>query len=204
LFRSWSRLLLGLNARIPVFFISALFGIKVAGLFGLAHAMIDLPMNLIGTSVAQVYYGEIARYGKSNPDKIRRLSLSIMRKMFILGIIPTGVVAISGSYLFSFAFGPEWHDAGTYAQLLSAIILARFVSSPVTHCFDVLEMQGVYLILNLVRVLFMIAVFVASKSFGLSVFVTIGSYSLGLTVYSAFSVVAVLWALQRNLKCEQG
>jgi O-antigen/teichoic acid export membrane protein len=67
---------------------ASFFGIKAAGLFGLAHSMINMPMNLIGTSVAQVYYAEIAQYGKARPDKILQLSWSIVKKMFLIGLLP--------------------------------------------------------------------------------------------------------------------
>lgn len=201
LFRSWSRLLLALNGCLPVFFIAALFGVEVVGLFGLAHSMVNLPMNLIGSSVAQVYYAEIAGYGKSRPDKIRRLSISIMRRMLYVGIIPMGTIMIAGPWLFSFVFGAEWHDAGVYARLLSMIILVKFMSSPVASCLDVFEMQRTQLILNMVRMLLMVAVFMASKALGFSPLVTVAVYSFGLTFYSAVSIVFILFILKREARC---
>jgi O-antigen/teichoic acid export membrane protein len=34
--------------------------------------------------------------------------------------------------LFSLAFGPEWREAGLYVQILSPVIFARFVVSPLS------------------------------------------------------------------------
>lgn len=201
LFRSWSRLLLGLNASLPVFFIAALFRAEVVGLYGLAYNIVNLPMNLVGASVAQVYYAEIARYGKSRPDKIRRLSISIIRKMLVIGIIPMGTIMIAGPWLFSFVFGAEWHDAGVYARLLSMIILVKFMAAPVASCLNVLEMQGTQLILNMFRALLIVSVFMASKVIGLSPLVTVGVYSIGLALYSAVSIVFILFILKRKARC---
>ena len=55
------------------------YGVEVVGVFGLAQNMINMPMDLIGQSVAQVYYAEISKYGKNNPEKIYNLSVSIIK-----------------------------------------------------------------------------------------------------------------------------
>jgi O-antigen/teichoic acid export membrane protein len=78
LIQSWSQLLLVLGAQLPVLLIGAFYGAKVVGVFGLAIGMIALPMNLLGQAVSQVYYAEISRYGKKEPEKIYNLSVSII------------------------------------------------------------------------------------------------------------------------------
>ncbi|MGQ9689310.1 MAG: lipopolysaccharide biosynthesis protein, partial [Desulfobaccales bacterium] len=183
LLQSWSRLLLGLGVQLPALFMAALYGDKVAGLFGLAHNMINLPMNLLGASVSQVYYAEIARYGKSRPDKIRKLSISIMKKMFLVGIIPMGAIMIAGPWMFSLIFGPAWYDAGVYARLLAIIILTRSVASPVANCFDVLEMQGTQLFLNIVRVVLIVIIFLICKYAAFYSYTAVKTYSITIALY---------------------
>lgn len=197
LYQSWSRLLLALGAQLPVILMASFFGVKAAGLFGLAHSMINMPMNLIGASVARVYYAEIAQYGKERPDKILRLSWSIIKKLFLIGIIPMGIIIIAAPWLFSLVFGDAWHDAGIYARLLAIIILTRFVSSPIAHCFDVLEMQGTQLFLNIVRVLLIIIIFAACKSLEVSPFGTINTYSISISLYYAFMMAVIFISIKK-------
>jgi len=195
LLQSWSRLLLSLGVQLPAIFMAAFYGAEVVGLFGLAHAMVNMPMNLLGTSVAQVYYAEIAKYGKSNPDKILKLSISIIKKMFFVGIIPMGMIMVAGPWMFGFVFGAEWHDAGAYARLLAIIILTRFVASPVAHCFDVLEMQGTQLLLNIVRVVLIVIIFMICKSIGVSSYTAVNIYSVLLALYYIFMIIIIFVAI---------
>jgi O-antigen/teichoic acid export membrane protein len=204
-YQSWSRLLLALGAQLPALLMTYFFGIKEAGLFGLAHSMFNIPMDLIGTSIAKVYYAEIANYGKSRPDKILEISKSIIKKMFFVGIIPMATIVIVGPWLFSIVFGNEWWDAGLYARLLAIIILTRFLASPIAQCFNVMEMQGTQLLLNVVRVIMILIIFWACSYFSFSSFTTINIYSVLMSVYYFFVMVVILLSIKKlNIKMKEG
>ncbi|MBX3175997.1 MAG: oligosaccharide flippase family protein [Candidatus Hydrogenedentes bacterium] len=195
-YRSWSRLLLGLNVRLPVFLMAALFDPVSVGYFGLASTMVDLPMSLIGNSVSKVFYAEIARFGKERPDKILRLSMSIMKKMSALGILAASALVIAGPWMFSLVFGPEWNEAGIFARWLAIAIMLRFVSSPVMHCLDVLEMQGLQLLINIVRVVIVSCAFGLAWMWGLAPVETAGLYASGLALFYALVIGAIVWLLR--------
>ncbi|MDZ7775663.1 MAG: oligosaccharide flippase family protein [Bacteroidales bacterium] len=200
LFQSWSQLLLALGAQLPVLLIGAYYGAGAAGIFGLAHNMINMPMTLIGQSVAQVYFGEISKYGKHNPKKIYKLSLSVMKKMFWVGLLPIGLLIALAPWLFEFVFGSEWVDAGFYARFLSILILTRFLSSPIANILNVFERQGLQLILNIVRVVLVLLVFTISNIIELTALNTIGVYSVLMTVYYAILAIIVLRVVKINIK----
>lgn len=203
LLQSWSRLLLSLGAQLPAIFMATFYGAEVVGLFGLANGMVNMPMNLLGTSVAQVYYAEIAKYGKSRPDKILKLSISIIKKMFFVGIIPMGAIMVAGPWMFGFVFGAEWHDAGVYARFLSFLILGRFVSAPIMHCLDVLEMQSLQLFLNIFRILLIISIFMICNTFELSAILTIFYYSAVSFLFNLI-VLATVFLVQHKNTCPKG
>lgn len=198
LFQSWSRLLLSLGAQLPAIFMAAFYGVEVAGLFGLANGMVKMPMNLLGTSVAQVYYAEIAKYGKSRPDKILKLSLSIVKKMFLVGFIPMGAIVIAGPLIFSLVFGAQWYDSGVYARWLSIPILMKFISSPIAHCFDVLEMQGLQIIINVIRVLLILIIFITCRFINLSPLDTVTMYSILYAIFPIFLIAIIFFILKRG------
>jgi O-antigen/teichoic acid export membrane protein len=87
LVQSWSQLLLASGAQLPILFLGIFYNAEVVGVFGLAKSMIHLPMDLIGKAVSQVYYAEISRFGRNNPDKIYNLSVSLIKKLFFIGLI---------------------------------------------------------------------------------------------------------------------
>lgn len=199
LVQSWSQLLLALGSQLPVLLIGAFYGIEVVGVFGLAQNMINMPMDLIGQSVAQVYYAEISKYGRNNPDKIYKLSLSIIKKLFFVGLIPVGVLIILGPWLFELVFGAEWVEAGVYARFLSFLILTRFISSPIANIFNVYERQSLQLVLNITRVVIVFIAFCGSYLLRYSPLNSIVIYSLLMTIYYAFLTFIVLRVVKRKI-----
>lgn len=198
LLQSWSRLLLSLGVQLPVIFMAAFYGAEVVGLFGLANGIVNMPMNLLGRSVAQVYYAEIAKYGKSRPDKILKLSLSIVKKMFLVGFIPICAIVIAGPLIFSLVFGSQWYDSGVYARWLSIPILMKFISSPIAHCFDVLEMQGIQIIINVIRVLLILIIFITCRFINLSPLDTVAVYSILYAIFPIFLIAIIFFILKRG------
>ncbi len=185
LIQTWSQFLLALGAQLPVLLMGSFYGATAAGIYGLAHNIINMPMNLIGQTVSQVYFGEISRIGNQNPKKIYQLSLSIIKKLFWVGLVPVGLLVAFGPWLFSVVFGTEWHEAGIYARFLTLLILTRFISSPIASILIVFEKEGLQLILNVVRVILVIFIFWGSSLINLSALNTIGIYSLVMTIYYA-------------------
>jgi O-antigen/teichoic acid export membrane protein len=200
LVQSWSQLLLALGAQLPVLLIGAFYGVEVVGVFGLAQNMINMPMDLIGQSVAQVYYAEISKYGKNNPEKIYNLSVSIIKKLFWIGLIPVGIIALFGPWLFSLVFGSEWHDAGLYARYFSFVILTRFISSPITNVFNVLEEQGLQLFLNIVRVITVILIFTVSHWLNFTANNAVLLYSIVFPLYSFLGLFIAIRVIKKRKK----
>lgn len=200
LVQSWSQLLLALGAQLPVLLLGSFYGAKVAGIFGLANGMINLPMDLIGQSVAQVYYAEISKYGKNNPQKIYALSVSVIKKLFWIGLIPVGIIVAFGPWIFKLVFGTEWLDAGVYARFSSIVILTRFVSSPITNIFNVLERQGLQLFLNIVRVTTVVLIFITSHYLNFSADNAVLLYGMVFPLYSFLSLFIALRAIKIKIQ----
>lgn len=198
LIQSWSQLLLALGAQLPVLLVGYYFGLKAAGVFGLAQSMISLPMNLIGQSVSQVYYAEIAKFGKNQPEKIYHLSISVIKKMFFLGLIPALFLLFLGPLVFELVFGDEWKEAGVYSQMLTGLILFRFVSSPIASVLNVFEKQWLQFNLNAIRVVLVILVFYCSSFMGLLVKETVLFFGVAVSVYYILLIAIILMLTKRQ------
>jgi len=196
LIQSWSQLLLALGAQLPVLLLGSFYGAKAAGIFGLANSVIHLPMDLIGQSVSQVYYAEISKYGKNNLQKIYALSISIIKKMFWIGLIPLGIIAAFGPWIFKLVFGTEWLDAGVYARILSILILFRFISSPVMNSLNVMEKQGIQLWLNLLRVILVFIIFYLANKIGFSAVNAVVVYSVSIAFFYLYVIIKTLKLLK--------
>ncbi|MCO5272945.1 MAG: oligosaccharide flippase family protein [Cyclobacteriaceae bacterium] len=119
---------------LPIFLMSKLADKNQVGYYGLVERSIGAPISLISYSVSQVLLEEIAsRYRMGLPIRSKILRLS--RNLFLVGIIPFGVLCIFASEIFKFVFGSEWVQAGSYASVLSIAFFARFIVSPLSSVF---------------------------------------------------------------------
>lgn len=177
--------------QLPVLIITSMYGRNVIGLFGLANTIVNLPMTLIGNSIGDVFYGEAANIGRSNPKRLKELSNKLQKKLILLGIIPILILLMFGPFLFSLIFGEEWYQAGIYARILSVLVFSRLVFTPISRVFSVFERQREALTLDTLRVILVLTTFGISYFLSLNSYYAIGIYSIAMS-FIYFSTY--LWA----------
>lgn len=196
-YRLPSQLLLNFGQQAPLLFVSAIYGTAMAGQLGLALMALAIPLALIGQTTGQAYYAEIARIGPGNPQRIREISRGVMLRLLCLGAVPTVVLLASGPWLFPLVFGAKWHDAGVFASILAVYLLAQFVANPLGHALNVFDKQHIYLRLNVVRTLMVVAVFALAQALELSAYQAIGAYSVGLSVQYVATTFIIFSVMRR-------
>lgn len=182
-FRLPSQFLLAFSASAPLLFSAMLFGKETTGQLGLALTTIALPIALFGNTTGQAYYAEIAKIGPKNPDKIRQITKSVTRKLFLAAIPPFLLLLLAGPWLFTIVFGKAWGEAGLFARILSVYLLSQFVSSPLVNVLNVFNRQRLFLTFNIVRSILVLCVFGAAWLLSLNASITIFLYSIFLTIY---------------------
>ncbi|MBB6453293.1 O-antigen/teichoic acid export membrane protein [Salirhabdus euzebyi] len=157
LFSTWSALLNGASLQITPLIIAMNYGTAVAGLWALGQRVVGGPMGLIGTAVAQVFLGEGSKFAREHPKRYQSLFYRTAKNLFLVGLIPTIVIIISGPWLFQLVFGDQWMEAGKYVQLLALMYLAQLTMSPLSSTLDVLQKQDWELVWDIVRVIFVVS-----------------------------------------------
>lgn len=184
LFTTARRYLGDLTISLPIVFLTGFYGGEVAGFFGLANVIIQMPLNLLGHSISNVYYAECAKLSRENPERIQYLSDKLIKVLFFAGIFPFIVLVIWAPNLFEIVYGQNWIEAGYYARILTIASFARFVFKPVSNIFDVFERQKFAFILNIVRVILVALAFGVSILFNLNSYFAVLMYSISMgTVY---------------------
>lgn len=184
------------GSQAPIIILSALFGTTAAGLYGLANTIINLPINLLATSVSQVFYAEAASIGKSNPEKMKRLLLKLSIRLVIIALVPLLIFVLLGPFLFSLVFGPDWYEAGVYARILAFVAFTHFVILPSGRVLEVMEKQNIGLIVNIIRLIFIIFSFIIASLMDLTALQTVTLYA----VVSSTSYLILFIVVQRVLK----
>lgn len=136
----------------PVLMLASFFGPAVAGFYALARMALSIPSNLIGKSVADVFYPkfvEVLNSGKSGKKLVSKACLALLG----LGGIPYLLIALLGPFAFSLIFGTEWSDAGEFARWMSIWLLSFLVSRPVIAAIPALSLQREFLIFEILALL---------------------------------------------------
>lgn len=198
IFQSTTTALLHFRNQFPVLFLAPLYGVQVVGLYGLANTIVKIPMTLVGQSVMDVFFAEVAGLGRGKPKEIKSLSHDLLKKLLMVGTIPIIIMAITGPYLFMFVFGEEWYEAGIYVRILALYIFTNFMFSPISKIFEVFRKQYIKFAIDFCSVIIMGIVFYSAFLYNLEARTTIMLYSIAMAlVYTSTYFIA-----QRVLKAE--
>jgi O-antigen/teichoic acid export membrane protein len=133
----------------PLPIISGLYGLEAAGLYSLAQRVMTVPLSLIGSSVADVFYSQIADLQRSDREKIMPAFWVMTRSLILIGIVPTVILSLLGESIFKLVFGIHWSQSGAMIALMSPWMLAQFVVSPISRIVLISNKQGVKLFYDL-------------------------------------------------------
>lgn len=167
-YRLPSQFLMIFSMQAPLLFSAALFGAATTGQLGLAIVTLSLPIQLFGQTMGQAYFGEISKIGKYDVERVRQLTIDVVKRMLLLGVVPCLVLLIGGPWLFSTFFGAEWEQSGVFARILSIYILAQFISAPLVNVFTLYEKQRYFFSINLARFCLVLFSFALSHILSLS------------------------------------
>lgn len=152
LFSSWSFLASALSRELPTILLALLFSPLAAGLYGLGVRVMNMPMMLIGDSVAKAFLQKAADE-RDDIDLLERKVRKLMIYAFIL-ILPFAIdIVIFGEEVFSWLFGARWREAGSIVQVLMTVFVCLFLYRILSVLFDVYEKQQQRLFIDVIMLL---------------------------------------------------
>lgn len=196
LFRAPEMIVNSVSESLPVLVLAAAFGPAEAGFYALARAMLYMPLNLIGQSVAQVFY---PRFNAQAQDGLPLLPLFLkaVGALAAMGLPIFGAIALIGPWLFAFAFGAEWERGGQYASLLTLWLFVMFVNRPCIGATSVLGMQRMFFLQGLLALsLRFLGLWVGWQVFGDDLW-AIGLFSVAGAVAGALLIVLVAFRARK-------
>lgn len=139
------------NAQVPLFVVATMFGAAPMASVFLAQKVIATPLSLLGTSISQVFIGEIAKSADTDGRASMALLKKLMLKMSLLGLAMLAAASLFAPPVFAVAFGETWREAGTILQILAPVFVLEFILGPITATVQVLECQEVVLYREIIR-----------------------------------------------------
>jgi O-antigen/teichoic acid export membrane protein len=133
-------------SQLPAVLFAMLFSAAAAGSYGLAYRVLSVPMQLLGQAIGNVFLSSGAEARRDG--NLRPMVLRIHRQLAHLGMPPILVLLIAGPAMFTQVFGPNWQQAGVFAQWLAPWLYLVFITTPLSALFEVLERQGIAMVIQ--------------------------------------------------------
>ena len=146
IYSSWAGLLNAGGAQVPPIFFAAFFGPAAAGAYMLAQRVINLPMTVVATAVANAFLPNAVEAHRAN--HLGRDTQKLFRTLAILVLPPAAVLFVIAPDLFALVFGSEWREAGEMVRWLAPMLAIQFQISPLSRIFIALERQRLGLTLQ--------------------------------------------------------
>ncbi len=186
-FTIWSGFLNSGGTQLPVILIAAWFSSAPAGLYALAHRVLNLPSALVGTAIQNVFFSGAAEAHRK--DQLQARVRKLLKLLVHTAAPPILILAVAGKEIFTLFFGAEWAEAGVLAQWMSPWILMQFCTGPLTVINSALEKQNIGLLMQAQLFLVRMASLLAGSLSG-DLVRTIQMFSLGSAVgYFIFLIV---------------
>ena len=128
------------------------YPIESVGYLGLTLRVLGLPSALIGQAVGKVFYPTYSQL--KSPEEARHFVQRCLRQLIMVSAVVFTFVGLTAPKLFSVVCGPEWAQAGRFAQLLCPWFFANLVTSPLLAIAMVKDKQKQLLQFNIVGALF--------------------------------------------------
>lgn len=125
---------------IPDLLIGRLFGAEVLGQYSLGMRMVAMPLAFLATTVQDVFRRDSSREFAATGGCERSFAriLIVTSGVAVLLLAP-GIFLLR--WVFPLVFGVEWSSAAFYIQAMAALLIVRFVSSPLSFVWIVTGRQ---------------------------------------------------------------
>lgn len=166
--------------RLPILLLAPMFGLVSVGLFVLTQRVVGLPSQIVASAIGEVFRRK-ASEDLRNSGECRATYISTLRSLAAISLATFVPFFFLAPVVFELVFGLEWRAAGEMAQILTPMVAAQFIASPLSAMFMLAERQKM-------DIVWQIGLFVAvAAAFGIgylthSEFVTIILFSSAYTV----------------------
>ncbi len=181
-----------LSGNLPVLLLTPFFGLSEIGLLGMAITLAFRPINMISSSLYQVFYQRTAEQVQ-NQQSIKSFFVSFVKSVLVI-VIPCFVIL----YFFlptlaEFLLGEEWRETGVCIQIMLIWLVMSSLGAPISYISDIFLKQKVALFFEI----FLLVL----RLLGLFIGIYTNNFLYAIAGYSFASAIVIFFELlwYRNL-----
>jgi lipopolysaccharide exporter len=187
----------GIVYQLPVIMIAAFYNAPgVIGNFNLSNRMLSMPVQLISTSILDVFRQKASKeYGAKK--ECRSTYIKTFLLLFGSSLLPFLILLFFAPYIFKIVFGSNWELAGTFSQIMAPFFFLKFIVSPLSYMFYIAGRQKEDFIAHIIMSIAVFLSFFICRFYSSDVLVSLVAYT---TVYS----IIYIYYLIRSYKFSKG
>ncbi len=147
-FSTWEALANNAGIQLPVVLIASRASVAEAGFVAWAMYVMQAPMGLLGSAVAQAYLsGAPQEHGRG---RLGQYTLDVLTQLTALGLGPLVALAVLAPAGFPIVFGGAWERAGWLVAWMMPWFFLQLLASPISMALHVTGRQRTALTLQVV------------------------------------------------------
>lgn len=171
---------------LPVQILSMCFGNTVVGYYSMSMKLLNIPSNILSTSMSRVYFKEASDKQRAGGDA-RRYTLKTCKIVSALYLIPMAGILLLGDIAIPLILGTDWVDSVPYLKIMAIWNLFGIGVSCTSGFSSVISRQKINMIVSAIKlVVFPVAMIAISHIFQNPMF-TVGIYAL------SYSLINILY-----------
>lgn len=170
----------------PVFFIRSFFGVEILGYYSVCIRVLNIPVNLLASSIGKVYYQTAAEMKKKG-QAVGDFTFRNMKRAMYVAIAPMVVIMSFGDIVCTLFLGNDYVITGNLSRIIVFMTFFQFLMMATQGITIVLEKQQYALISGIVQIIG----YVVGLSIGKYVFSSLYIAVALMTV--AFCVIQIIY-----------
>ena len=134
LFSTWNAGINTLARNLPPILLNLFFTKAIVGQFYIAMRLMNIPLNILQSSVSQVFYQRVSELIKQKQSPKQFFNTTVLKLGAII-FVPLLIIFFWGESILSFILGDKWNLAGQLISILAPLYFFRFIISPVSTIF---------------------------------------------------------------------
>lgn len=172
------------SSNLPVILFIAYFSEAIAGFFAMAIRACYMPIQIISIAYGQVLGKRLAEI-KNDKLPIWSFVKKNASYLFLIGLIPFGILFAVSPSLFSFVLGEEWVITGEYIRIITPWVFLSFILNPLNYIPMIFNRQRKAFIIEIIYMILRLAAIVTGAM--------AGSVTLSLTLYTITGVLVLAY-----------
>jgi len=164
------------------------YSVTVLGQFSLAWKMIQVPMGIVGASLAQVFFQKVAT---TDSTHLMHLTQNLISKSILVAMPIFLIIYFFATDIFIIVFGKEWVIAGEIASILTPWLFLNFLTSPLGNIFIVLNKQEIVLGVSVLYMLLPLSILWFFHNLDFLLVLKIITYTMSLILIAYIALVFI-------------